>query len=67
MANDHARLAGELALLSRVRTGMANGEMTCALPAARLGEVVEALRRNAETERAVATYAAQDTARFARA
>jgi uncharacterized protein (DUF169 family) len=51
-------------MLSRVRTGMGNGEMTCALPAAKLGETVEALRRNAATERAVAAYAAADAARF---
>lgn len=51
-------------MLSRVRTGMGNGEMSCAIPAARLAETVEALRRNAETERAVATYAAADASRF---
>lgn len=67
-----AKEAGEPAIsvgcmLSRVRTGIANGEMTCALPAARLSEVVDALRRNAETERTVAAYAAQDAARFAQA
>jgi uncharacterized protein (DUF169 family) len=54
-------------MLSRVRTGMSNNEMTCAIPAARLGEIVDLLRRNAETERTVATYAAQDAARFAQA
>ena len=48
----------------RVRTGMANGEMSCAIPAARLAETVDALRRNAETERTVAAYAAADAARF---
>ncbi len=52
-------------MLSRVRTGMGNGEMSCALPASKLAETVEALRRNAETERAVAGYAAADAARFA--
>ena len=52
-------------MLSRVRTGMANTEMSCAIPAARLAETVGALRRNAETERAVAAYAAADAARFA--
>lgn len=52
-------------MLSRVRTGMSNSEMTCALPAAKLAETVEALRRNAETERMVASYAAADAARFA--
>jgi uncharacterized protein (DUF169 family) len=51
-------------MLSRVRTGMSNNEMTCAIPVARLGEVIEKLRRNAEIERTVAAYAAQDAARF---
>ena len=51
-------------MLSRVRTGMSNNELTCAIPAARLGEVVEKLRRNAEIERTVAIYAAQDATRF---
>ena len=54
-------------MLSRVRTGMRNDELTCAIPAAQLPEVVEKLRRNAETERTVAAYAAQDAARFAAA
>ena len=53
-------------MLSRVRTGMANAEMSCAIPAARLGETVAALRRNADTERTVATYAASDAGRFRR-
>ncbi len=51
-------------MLSRVRTGMGNGEMTCALPAAKLAETVAALKANAETERMVAAYAAADAARF---
>lgn len=52
-------------MLSRVRTGMANAEMSCAIPASKLGETVAALKRNAETERIVASYAADDAARFA--
>lgn len=65
-----AKEEGEVAIsvgcmLSRVRTGMSNNELTCAIPAARLGEVVDKLRRNAGIERAVATYAAADAARFA--
>jgi uncharacterized protein (DUF169 family) len=51
-------------MLSRVRTGMSNNELTCAIPAAKLGEVLDKLRRNAEIERQVAVYAAQDAARF---
>lgn len=54
-------------MLSRVRTGMSNSEMSCAIPATRLAETVAALRRNAETERSVAAYAAADAARFAKA
>ena len=51
--------------LSRVRTGMPTTEMTCAIPAARLRQVVEAIERNAVADAAVATYAAEDTLRFA--
>ena len=43
---------------------MSNNELTCAIPAARLAEVVEKLRRNAAIERNVAAYAAEDAARF---
>jgi uncharacterized protein (DUF169 family) len=66
MAKDGGEIAISVGcMLSRVRTGMGNGEMTCAIPAARLAETVEALRRNADTERTVAAYAAADAARFA--
>jgi uncharacterized protein (DUF169 family) len=51
-------------MLSRVRTGMTNNEMSCAIPFGQLPETVAALRRNAETERRVAAYAAVDAARF---
>jgi uncharacterized protein (DUF169 family) len=50
--------------LSRVRTGMANDEMTCALPAAQLADVVDRLLRTAAVDRAVAAYAADDARRF---
>ncbi len=50
--------------LSRVRTGMANDEMTCALPAARLADVVARLERTAAADRTVAAYAADDARRF---
>ncbi len=50
--------------LSRVRTGMPASEMTCAIPAARLPEVVDALARTAEADTTVARYAAQDAKRF---
>lgn len=52
--------------LSRVRTGMANDEMTCALPATMLADVVARLERTAAADRAVAAYAAADARRFSR-
>jgi len=51
--------------LSRVRTGMPSSDHTCAIPAARLAEVVGALQRTAETDAVVARYAAEDAQRFA--
>lgn len=51
--------------LSRARTGMPAGEMTCAIPASRLAEVVEAIRTTSSADTAVARYAAQDAQRFA--
>jgi uncharacterized protein (DUF169 family) len=52
-------------MLSRVRTGMSNNEMTCAIPAGRLGEVVERLKTHAAADTAVAAYASNDAQRFA--
>lgn len=49
--------------LSRVRTGMRPEEMTCAVPGARLAEVVAAVERTAEVDGVVATYAARDARR----
>lgn len=51
-------------MLSRVRTGMSNNEMTCAIPARRLGEVVERLKTHAAADNAVAAYASRDAQRF---
>lgn len=50
--------------LSRVRTGMPPTEMTCALPAASLPEVLESIKRHAEVDSVVAHYAADDARRF---
>jgi len=50
--------------LSRARTGMRPEEMTCALPAAGLEQVVEAIERTAATDSVVARYAADDARRF---
>ena len=52
--------------LSRARTGMRADEMTCAIPGARLAEVVERLEATAHLDRAMARYAADDLRRFAR-
>lgn len=51
-------------MLSRVRTGMPNTEMTCAIPAGRLHEVVDRLRSACAADKAVAGYASDDSKRF---
>ena len=51
--------------LSRVRTGMSVHEMTCAIPAAKLAEVLDAVDRTAVADGAVARYAGDDARRFA--
>jgi len=53
-------------MLSRVRTGMSNNELTCAIPAKRLSEVIGRLRTNAAADNAVAAYASSDARRFSR-
>lgn len=50
--------------LSRVRTGMPATDHTCAIPAGRLAEVVDAVQRTATTDAVVARYAAEDAKRF---
>jgi len=50
--------------LSRVRTGMAATEMTCAIPARRVDEVADALAKSATADAVVASYAADDALRF---
>jgi len=50
--------------LSRVRTGMPPTEMTCAIPASKLAEIVASIERNAVADNAVARYAADDARRF---
>ncbi len=51
-------------MLSRVRTGMPNALMTCAIPAGRLAEVVACLQTTSVADKAVAAYAAEDARRF---
>src|SRR2546426_9062193 len=52
-------------MLSRVRTGLPNSQMTCAIPASRLTEVVEWLQATCAADTTVAAYAAEDGRRFA--
>ena len=52
-------------MLSRVRTGMNNAEMTCAVPGDRLDALLDALAAAQPADRAVAQYAAEDQKRFA--
>ncbi len=52
-------------MLSRVRTGMRETEMTCAIPARRLAEVVDLLRTAKRSDSEVAAYASKDAQRFA--
>ena len=65
-----AQATGEVAvssgcMLSRVRTGMSNNEVTCALPAAKLAGLLERLKRAQAADIKVAAYAAEDAKRFA--
>jgi uncharacterized protein (DUF169 family) len=66
-----AKEGGEIAvsfgcMLSRVRTGMSNNEVTCAIPASRVSTLIERLRAARAADNAVAAYAAEDSKRFAR-
>jgi len=53
-------------MLSRVRTGMPNTELTCALPGARLAEAVQQIKTTAAIDGTVANYASEDSRRFER-
>jgi len=65
IAKEHGNLAASVGcMLSRVRTGMPNNEMTCAIPANQLPEVVERLDATAHVDATVGRYAAEDSRRF---
>lgn len=51
-------------MLSRVRTGMPNTEMTCAIPGSRLAEVAQQIKTTAVVDGTVANYASEDSRRF---
>jgi uncharacterized protein (DUF169 family) len=64
-----AKERGEIAvsvgcMLSRVRTGMSNNEVTCAIPTAHISALLETLRTARVADNLVAAYAAEDSARF---
>jgi uncharacterized protein (DUF169 family) len=66
-----AKESGEIAvsvgcMLSRVRMGMSNNEVTCAIPASRVSPLIERLRTARAADNAVAAYAAEDGKRFVR-
>lgn len=66
IAKEHNEVAASVGcMLSRVRTGLPNSQMTCAIPARQLVEVVARLRATCLADNAVAAYAAQDSRRFA--
>jgi uncharacterized protein (DUF169 family) len=67
-----AKEAGEVAvsvgcMLSRVRTGISNNEVTCAIPWAALPDLLDKLRQSTAADKHVARYAAEDSHRFAQA
>ena len=65
MAHESQEVAASVGcMLSRVRTGMPSTEMTCAIPAPRLSEVVEKLETTNRIDSVVAGYAAEDARRF---
>jgi len=65
LAAEHGEVAASVGCaLSRARTGMRADEMTCALPAARLAELVAAVEAAAALDRAMARYAGSDAQRF---
>jgi len=64
-----AKERGEVAvsvgcMLSRTRTNMPRTEMTCAIPANRLQDVIERVEATAAIDSMVAAYAAEDARRF---
>ena len=65
IAKDGGEIAASVGCaLSRARTGMRSDELTCALPAARLGAIVTAIEAAADLDRAMARYASADAQRF---
>src|SRR6266705_4643097 len=62
IAKEHDEIAVSVGcMLSRVRTGMSNNEVTCAIPAARMSALVERLHSARAADSSVAAYAAEDS------
>lgn len=64
-----AKERGEIAvsvgcMLSRVRTGMSNHDVTCAIPGGCLGALIDRMRAAREADDRVAAYASEDSRRF---
>ncbi len=64
MAKDGQAAVSVGCALSRTRTGMQATEMTCALPARDLAEILDKVERTSQIETTVARYAGEDTRRF---
>lgn len=65
LAREHQQVVVSVGcILSRTRTGIPSTDVTCAIPAGRLTEVVESLERVGAADAAVATYAGEDARRF---
>lgn len=66
IAKEQQRIAASVGCaLSRARTGMPDAEMTCAIPASRLPELVQSLEATRAIDESVARYAREDARRFA--
>jgi uncharacterized protein (DUF169 family) len=61
IANEDAEIAVSV---GRARTGMRSEELTCALPASRLAEIVPAIEAASNLDRVMASYAGVDAQRF---
>lgn len=65
IAKEHGEIAVSVGcMLSRVRTGIPNNEMTCAIPFVELSHLLENLEASVAADRRVAEYAADDSKRF---
>jgi uncharacterized protein (DUF169 family) len=65
LAKEQKEIAMSLGcMLSRVRTGIPATEMTCAIPADRLEEVVFSLEKTRPADTVVVAYASEDSRRF---